>query len=73
MISDTLHDALAEIEDYQGSMPKCYDGLRDEIGKVKTVMSAMRAFLHPLGAGKGVTCESHDRPRPPVIPREMSR
>ena len=45
MISDTLHDALSAIEDHQKSMPKCYDGLREEIGKVKAVMDALRAYL----------------------------
>ncbi len=45
MISDTLHAALEEIEEYQKSMPQCYDGLRGEIGKVKAVMDALRAFL----------------------------
>ena len=45
MISDTLHEATAEIERYQHSFPKCYDGLRVEIGKVKAVMIALRTWL----------------------------
>lgn len=45
MISDTLHDANAEIGRYQRDMPECYDGLRHEIEKVKAVMDALRAYL----------------------------
>ncbi len=45
MISDTLHDAIAEIGRYQRDMPQCYDGLRGEIEKVKAVMDALRAYL----------------------------
>lgn len=45
MISDTLSDAGAEIEEYQNSMPECYDGLRDQIETVKVVMDALRAYL----------------------------
>lgn len=53
MISDTLHDALVEIERYQKSMPQCYDGLQDEIGKVKAAMDALRAYLDfPPGDGR---------------------
>lgn len=45
MISDTLHEAIAEIERYQRSIPKSYDGLRVEIGKVTAVMNALRSWL----------------------------
>jgi hypothetical protein len=45
MISDTLHEAIAEIERYQRSIPKSYDGLRIEIGKVTAVMNALRTWL----------------------------
>jgi hypothetical protein len=45
MISDTLHEAIAEIERYQRSIPKSYDGLRVEIGKVTAVMNALRTWL----------------------------
>ncbi len=45
MISDVLFDAVREIEEYQRSLPGCYDFLRDEIGKVTVVMDSLRAYL----------------------------
>jgi hypothetical protein len=45
MISDTLSDAIDEIERYQQSLPQCYHGLRVEIGKVIAVMNSLRAWL----------------------------
>jgi len=45
MISDTLHEAIAEIERYQRTFPKSYDGLRVEIGKLTAVMNALQAGL----------------------------
>lgn len=45
MISDTLFEALAEIEHYQKKFPKAYSGLKAEIDKVKAVMNAMRSYL----------------------------
>jgi energy-converting hydrogenase A subunit M len=45
MINDVLDKAIAEIEQYQQSLPKCYDGLRVEIGKVIAVMNSLRAWL----------------------------
>jgi hypothetical protein len=45
MISDTLHDAIQEIEDYQRNFPDCYGGLSDDIELVKKVMSALQARL----------------------------
>lgn len=53
MISDTLHDSIDEIEHYQKLMPEVYDGLRNEIGKVKAVMDALRSYLDlPPSEGK---------------------
>lgn len=45
MISDVLHEAVAEIKRYQQSLPQCYDGLRVEIGKVTAAMDALRTWL----------------------------
>ena len=45
MISDTLFDAVAEIEEYQRGMPKAYADLAAEIGVVKTVMDSLRIVL----------------------------
>lgn len=45
MISDVLLDSVGEIERYQRDMPKCYDGLRDQIEAVKTVMHALHTYL----------------------------
>lgn len=45
MISDVLFEAIAEIERYQRSFPKSYDGLRVEIGKVTAVMNALKTLL----------------------------
>ena len=45
MLSDTLHDAILEIERHQKSRPIVYDDLRKEIGKVKAVMNALRSYL----------------------------
>jgi hypothetical protein len=45
MISDELYEAIEEIERYQRSFPKCYDGLRVEIGKVTAVMNALKTWL----------------------------
>lgn len=49
MISDTLFEAVAEIENYEHSFGG-YAGLRAEIGNVKAVMQALLVFLdHPPG------------------------
>ncbi len=45
MISDELCEAIEEIERYQRSFPKSYDGLRVEIGKVTAVMNALKTWL----------------------------
>ena len=39
MISDVLSDALASIEEYQGSLPGSYDDFHDEIEEAKLAMS----------------------------------
>ena len=58
-MSDTIHDALAEIEGYQQSMPECCDGLRGEIGKMKAVMDALRAYLDcPPSNGRYPRCDA---------------
>lgn len=52
MISDTLFEAVARIEEYERSFGN-YVGLRDEIGKVKGVMRALQAYLDaPPGGGR---------------------
>ena len=45
MISDTLSDAVAEIEEYQRDMPDVYADLAVEIDVVKTVMDGLRTVL----------------------------
>lgn len=45
MISDVLSDASDEIERYEREMPECYAGLSDELGRVRTLMDAMRVYL----------------------------
>lgn len=45
MISDTLFEAVTEIERYQKNFPKAYSGLKAEIDTVKAVMNALRAYL----------------------------
>ena len=45
MISDVLSEAVTSIEEYQRSMPKCYRNLGVEIGKVTTVMNALRVYF----------------------------
>jgi hypothetical protein len=45
MISDVLHEAIAEIERGQRSFPKSYHGLRVEIGKATAVMNALQTWL----------------------------
>ena len=51
MISDTLHDAICEIEDYQRAWPESYSDWADDIEVVKKVMAALMNRLdQPLGA-----------------------
>ena len=45
MISDTLFDAVDEIEQYQREMPDAYADLAAEISVVKTVMDGLRMVL----------------------------
>jgi len=45
MISDTLFEAVTEIERYQKNFPNAYSELKVEIEKVKAVMNAMRSYL----------------------------
>ncbi len=45
MISDTLSDAIKEIERYQRECEPGYSSLRAELDMVKTVMDAMRTHL----------------------------
>ena len=45
MISNTLSDALGNIEEYQRNMPDVYADLAAEFGVVKTVMDGLRTVL----------------------------
>lgn len=45
MISDVLSESSHEIERYERDMPDCYAGLSDELGRVRTMMDAMRVYL----------------------------
>jgi hypothetical protein len=45
MISDTLSDAVNEIEEYQHRQPKVYGKWQVHIWKVTTVMDALRIWL----------------------------
>ncbi len=45
MISDTLFDAIDEIETYQMKYPECYGELKDDIEVVKKVMSGLQERL----------------------------
>jgi len=45
MISDVLSEAIEQINEYQESSPDSYDGIKDEIDKVKLVMFALQFFL----------------------------
>src|SRR5437016_2572594 len=45
MISDTLSDAVADIEEYQRNMPDAYADLIAEIEMVKVVMDSLRIVL----------------------------
>ncbi len=45
MISDTLFDAIDEIEAYQLNHPECYDELKGDIEVVKMVMSGLQERL----------------------------
>lgn len=56
MVSDVLHDALAEIERYQGDSPRPYCHWTSEIETVKTVMLAL---LTCLDATPGFTEEQN--------------
>lgn len=51
MISDTLSEALTEIEHYQKRIPKAYSESAEAIEKVKDVMTALRAYLDLPPAG----------------------
>ena len=52
MISDTLSDAVGDIEEYQRGMPKAYADLAAQISVVKTVMDSLRIVLD------AATCQS---------------
>ena len=53
MISDRLHEALTEIENYQRTHRTAYGGLRVEIEAVKAVMRALQTYLDaPPGGGR---------------------
>lgn len=45
MISDVLSDAVIEIEDYERTLPRSYEGIKTELAQVKLVMDVMRRFL----------------------------
>lgn len=51
MISDTLSDAIHEIEDQQANHPNAayYGSVRNEIETVKTLMTALRVYLDANG------------------------
>jgi hypothetical protein len=48
MISDTLADAIFEIEDYLKMMPEVYSPIEQEIREVVAVMDALRKKLDTL-------------------------
>ena len=52
MISDTLFEALTEIERYQADFPNAYGESTEAIEKVKVVMNALRAYLDCPPAGR---------------------
>jgi len=45
MISDTLCEAIQEIEEYQKRLPEFYDGIKEDIEVVKDVMDSLRERL----------------------------
>jgi hypothetical protein len=45
MLSDTLFDAIQEIEDYQRAYPDIYDGHKDHVEIVKKVMASLQGIL----------------------------
>ncbi len=45
MISDTLFEAVTEIERYQTDFPNAYGESTEAIERVKVVMNALRAYL----------------------------
>jgi hypothetical protein len=50
MISDTLHQAIEDIERYQRDMPDSYDSIRADIDAVKEQMASLRRKLdNPVG------------------------
>jgi len=51
MLSDTLHDAHAEIERYEREFPDNYELMAPAIAKVKTVMRALQMAMDlcPVG------------------------
>jgi len=59
MISDTLSEAIGEIEAYEASLPHVYRDFFVEIGKVKTVMNALQAYFDcPYGGGQFLMCDT---------------
>ena len=52
MISDTLFEAVTEIERYQRDFSNAYGESKEAIEKVKAVMNALRAYLDCPPAGR---------------------
>lgn len=51
MISDVLSEALANIEEYQDSLPEVYNVLAPEINVVKTLIVALQLVLDSSTGG----------------------
>jgi hypothetical protein len=45
MLSDTLFEAIEEIEMYEKNYPQVYGGIKDEIAEVKAVMRKLQRKL----------------------------
>ena len=52
MISDTLFEAVTEIERYQTDFPNAYGESKEAIEKVKVAMIALRSYLDCPPAGR---------------------
>jgi len=52
MLSDTLHDACAEIEQYEREYPDNYKSMAPAIDKIKTVMRALQMSMDLCPVGK---------------------
>jgi hypothetical protein len=54
MLSDTLHDACAEIEQYEREYPDNYEPMTRAIAKIKTIMRALQMAMDlcPVGESR---------------------